>query len=173
MTGAFRINSTYIAQGEQAVGASPDAVITTTLGSCVAVCLWDPAGQVGGMNHILLPDDPGSWSQINNLGGTAMDRLMNALVKTGADRARLRAKVFGGAAMIAGLSDIGERNAAFVLEYLARETIPCDAKSVGGRAARQVKFWPHEGRVQQRFVSGFKEPEHTPSVARTNGVELF
>ena len=173
MSGAFRTNATYIAQGEQAVGQEPTAVITTTLGSCVAVCLWDPDGHVGGMNHILLPDEEGSWSRLNNLGGTAMDRLVNALVKTGAERGRLRAKVFGGAAMIAGLSDIGQRNAAFVLEYLDRETIPCDAKSVGGRSARQVKFWPHGGRVQQRFVSEFREPAHVVPAASGNGVELF
>lgn len=173
MSGTFRTHSTYIAQGEQAVGAAPDDLITTTLGSCVAVCLWDPVKCVGGMNHILLPDEEGSWSRLNNLGGTAMDRLVNALAKSGADRARLRAKVFGGAAMIAGLSDIGERNATFALEYLAREAIPCDAKSLGGRAARQVKFWPHDGRARQRFVTEFNEPNHDRVVEPTNGVELF
>ncbi len=173
MTQSFRANATYIAQGEQAVGRTPDAMITTTLGSCVAVCLWDPDHRIGGMNHILLPDEGGSWSRLNNLGGTAMDRLVNALVKTGADGGRLRAKIFGGASMIAGLSDIGERNAAFVLEYLDRETIPCDARSVGGRAARQVKFWPHGGRVRQRVVSDFREPPHIVSASAGNGVELF
>lgn len=173
MSEGFRSSATYIAQGEQAVGLSPDDVITTTLGSCVAVCLWDPTARVGGMNHILLPDGAGKWSELNNFGGTAMDRLVNALVKSGADRRRLRAKVFGGAAMIAGLSDIGERNSAFVLEYLDRESIPCDAKSVGGRAARQVKFWPHDGRARQRFVSEFNEPLREKAVEPTNGVELF
>lgn len=173
MTSSFRINATYIAQGEQAVGGAPGDVITTTLGSCVAVCLWDPSVEVGGMNHILLPDGGEDWSRLHNFGGTAMDRLVNALVKSGADRGRLRAKVFGGAAMIAGLSDIGARNAAFVLEYLAREAIPCDAKSVGGRAARQIKFWPRQGRARQRFVHEFSEPVPALTETPANGVELF
>ena len=75
--------------------------------------------------------------------------------------------------MIAGLSDIGQRNAAFALEYLEKETIPCDARSVGGRAARQVKFWPNTGRAQQRFVAEFNEPSHDLPAQTGNGVELF
>lgn len=173
MSAGFRTSTTYIAQGEQAVGESPDAVITTTLGSCVAVCLWDPVVRVGGMNHILLPETAGSWSEVHNLGGTAMDRLVNALSKSGADRGRLRAKVFGGAAMIAGLSDIGCRNTTFALEYLGREAIPCDAKSLGGTAARQVRYWPHSGRARQRFVLHFHEPTTENQRSTVNGVELF
>ncbi len=172
MTAEFRSGSVYIAQGEQAVGASPDVVITTTLGSCVAVCLWDPRRLLGGMNHILLPDS-GDWSRLSNFGGSAMDRLVNALLKEGAKREDLRAKVFGGAAMIAGLSDIGARNAAFVRDYLGREGIPCDAESTGGTRARQVKFWPHEGKARQRFVSTFAEPEAAVSDVKANGIELF
>lgn len=172
MSTSFRKNSTYIAQGEQAVGTRPDDIITTTLGSCVAVCLWDSVRLLGGMNHILLPDS-GDWSRVNNFGGSAMDRLVNALLKNGAQRQDLRAKVFGGAAMIAGLSDVGERNAAFVRDYLKREGIPCDAESTGGEAARQVKYWPHDGRAQQRFVSSFEEPKPEPQKTATSDVELF
>ncbi|MEM9708125.1 MAG: chemotaxis protein CheD [Pseudomonadota bacterium] len=170
MSTGFRSNSTYIAQGEHAVGSEPDHVIATTLGSCVAVCLWDPDHKLGGMNHILLPDD-GDWSSLNNFGGTAMDQLVNALLKAGAMKSTLRAKVFGGAAMIAGLSDIGARNAKFVLEYLTSEKIPCDAQSTGGTAARQVRFWPHDGKARQRFVSSYDEP--VAPKTKANDVELF
>lgn len=170
MSASFRKSSTYIAQGEQAIGSEPDDLITTTLGSCVAVCLWDSRRQLGGMNHILLPDS-GDWSRLNNFGGSAMDRLVNALLKEGASKSDMRAKIFGGAAMIAGLSDVGERNAAFVRDYLGREGIPCDAESTGGKAARQVKFWPRDGRAQQRFVTGFEEPK--PALSSESEVELF
>lgn len=172
MSSSFRKSSTYIAQGEQAIGTDPEDIITTTLGSCVAVCLWDSVHQLGGMNHILLPDS-GDWSRVNNFGGSAMDRLVNALLKKGAERNNMRAKVFGGAAMIAGLSDIGERNAAFVRDYLKREGIPCDAESTGGEAARQVKYWPYEGLAKQRFVSGFEEPTPKPQQSKESDVELF
>ncbi|MEL7105271.1 MAG: chemotaxis protein CheD [Pseudomonadota bacterium] len=172
MSSSFRKSSTYIAQGEQAIGSNPEDIITTTLGSCVAVCLWDSVRMLGGMNHILLPDF-GDWSRVNNFGGSAMDRLVNALLKEGADRRDMRAKVFGGAAMIAGLSDIGHRNAAFVRAYLKREGIPCDAESTGGEMARQVKYWPHDGRARQRLVSGFEEPAPKPQQNVANDIELF
>lgn len=172
MSNSFRKQSVYIAQGEQAIGTLPDDVITTTLGSCVAVCLWDSVRQIGGMNHILLPDT-GDWSRVNNFGGSAMDRLVNALLKNGAKRDDLRAKIFGGAAMIAGLSNIGERNAVFVSDYLKREGIPCDAQSTGGSAARQVKYWPYDGRARQRFVAGYKEPPREQVQPKTSDVELF
>ena len=172
VSSSFRTNTTYIAQGEQAIGSKPDDVITTTLGSCVAVCLWDSNRLIGGMNHILLPDS-GDWSRLNNFGGSAMDRLVNALLKKGAERSSMRAKIFGGAAMIAGLSDIGARNAAFVRDYLSREEIPCDAESIGGTVARQVKYWPYEGRARQRFVSGFEEPVPSSQTSKASDVELF
>lgn len=173
MNERFRSNTIYITQGEHAVANAPGAIIATTLGSCVAVCLWDPDMGVGGMNHVLLPGTDGNVSRLTTFGGTAMDRLVNAVVKSGGQKERLRAKVFGGASMIAGLSNIGERNATFVLEYLAREDIVCDARSVGGVAARQVKFWPHDGRVRQRFVKEFSEPQEPLAIGSGNGVELF
>lgn len=172
MSETFREKSTYIAQGEQAIGDNPNDLISTTLGSCVAVCLWDPSARVGGMNHILLPDSE-NWAALSNFGGSAMDRLVNEMLKAGARRSELRAKVFGGAAMIAGLSNIGARNAEFVRNYLERESIPCDAESTGGTSARQIKYWPYEGRARQRFVDKFNEPKPAETVKESNSVELF
>lgn len=164
----------YVAQGELAVGRRPDDVIATTLGSCVAVCLWDPAAAVGGMNHVLLPDGPQDWSVLANIGGSSMDRLVNALLKEGASRTTLRAKVFGGAAMIAGFSNIGERNGSFALDYLGRECIPCDAQNLGGSSARQLKFWPASGRARLRLVPEIGNPALAAAgPVATNGVELF
>lgn len=164
----------YIAQGEHAVSGDPDAVITTILGSCVAVCLRDAARGIGGMNHILLPETgPASLSGVYRFGAAAMEILINDMGKAGAARSRLRAKVFGGASMLGAMSDVGASNIAFVEDFLAREGIPCDAASTGGRNARQVRFWPRDGRVLQRIVKA--PPSETrpapPPVA--NGVELF
>lgn len=164
----------YIAQGEQAIGSCPGQVIHTILGSCIAVCLWTPERGIGGMNHILLPEDPGRDIAARGTGAFAMERLVNGLMKAGAARADLKAKVFGGAAIVAGLSDIGRRNAAFVFEYLEAEGIPCLSQSTGGRQARQIRFWPATGQVKQRFVRSDQAPETgvAPSDA-ANGLELL
>lgn len=164
-------SSVIITQGEFALGRTPDKVISTILGSCVAVCLWDAEAGVGGMNHILLPSDGGGGAA--RFGASDMERLMNALLKVGAMRGRLSAKAFGGASIVSGLSDIGAKNAAFVREFLRTENIPCHGESLGGTRARQIRFWPHSGRVQHRFV-GMAEVETTAKPApRANGVELF
>ncbi|MEM1064089.1 MAG: chemotaxis protein CheD [Pseudomonadota bacterium] len=155
----------YIAQGEQALGRDDAAVIHTILGSCVAACLRDPVLRIGGMNHILLPDHAGSPIGMQSAGAGAMERLINALMKAGADRQRLEAKLFGGAAIVRGLTDVGQRNTAFALSYLENEGIPCVAQSIGGRSARQIKFWPASGRVRQRLVQDSDLKESVPTVA--------
>jgi chemotaxis protein CheD len=156
------------------VGDRPDVVISTILGSCVAVCLRDPVLRIGGMNHILLPDAAGGRIGALSFGASDMERLMNALLKRGAMRSRLEAKVFGGAAVVSGLSDIGARNTAFVRAFLAAEGIAMLSESTGGDRPRQVRFWPESGRAQHRFV-GLTEVEEpsAPPAARGNEVELF
>jgi chemotaxis protein CheD len=163
-----------IAQGEYAIGDRPETMISTILGSCVAVCLRDPVLRLGGMNHILLPEAAGGRIGSVSFGASDMERLMNALLKRGAIRSRLEAKVFGGAAVVSGLSDIGARNAAFVRGFLAAEGIALLSENTGGDRARQVRFWPESGRAQHRFVglTEVDEPRAAPPL-RGNEVELF
>jgi len=171
---AGRPASQIITQGEFAVGDRPETMISTILGSCVAVCLRDPIIRVGGMNHILLPDAAGGRLGAARFGASDMERLMNALIKRGAQRERLEAKVFGGAAVVAGLSDIGARNTAFVRGFLAAEGILTISENVGGDRARQVRYWPESGRAQHRFVGLTEVNEQRPAAAaRGNEVELF
>lgn len=163
-----------ITQGEYAIGDRPETMITTILGSCVAVCLRDPVIRLGGMNHILLPDTAGGRIGAASFGASDMERLMNALIKRGAWRERLEAKVFGGAAVVAGLSDIGARNSAFVRAFLAAEGIVTLSENVGGDRARQVRYWPESGRAQHRFVGVTEVAEPRPARAACgNEVELF
>lgn len=162
----------YISQGEEAVGSSEDMVISTVLGSCISICLWDPVRRVGGMNHLLLPDMRDNTSGANTVGAIAMERLVNRLVKMGAERSRLNAKLFGGSSMLSGLTDIGARNAAFGKAYLATENIPCVNESLGGSLARKLRFWPATGNAQQKFVEDVPELG-APLVIQTNDVELF
>ncbi|MEL6517325.1 MAG: chemotaxis protein CheD [Pseudomonadota bacterium] len=162
---------TYIVQGEQAIGYRPDHVITTILGSCVSVCLWDQVRHIGGMNHILLPDSQGAML---GAGASAMETLINAMMKAGAAKLDCRAKVFGGAAIIDGLSDIGSRNAAFAMGYLKTEGIEVVAHSTGGRSARQIRFWPSTGQAQQRLVQASDvAPEAVSAVPAGNDIELL
>ncbi|WP_417239737.1 chemotaxis protein CheD [Celeribacter halophilus] len=164
---------TYIAQGEYAIADAEDAVITTVLGSCVATCLWDPVAGIGGMNHFLLPDGPPSRSDVSSFGANAMELLINALIRSGALRGRLRAKVFGGAEMYKGLTNVGNQNGRFVLSYLEREGIPCDGQSLGGVQARRVEFFPTQGKARQKLVEDTHIVEKRPVPEISSDLELF
>ncbi|WP_188476605.1 chemotaxis protein CheD [Primorskyibacter flagellatus] len=164
-----------ITQGEFAVSAEPGSVISTILGSCVSTCLWDEAAHVGGMNHILVAQVSVGGVDCDFAGVNAMELLINGLIRRGANRANLRAKVFGGARMISGLSDIGDSNGRFALDFLSREGIPCIGHSIGGASARHIRFFPTEGRVMQKTVAPVKDLIEVPAQSRVerNGVELF
>ena len=109
-----------IVQGEYKVSDDPDVVLTTLLGSCVAACIRDPVKGIGGMNHFLLPGgDVGSSRDSERIGVHLMELLLNGLMRQGAQRERLEAKLFGGARMMQGLSDIGAKNAAFAKTFPA------------------------------------------------------
>lgn len=163
----------YIAQGEFAVGGPEETVIFTILGSCVATCLWDPLAQIGGMNHFLLPDGPTSQREVSSFGANAMELLINALTRSGAQRDRLRAKVFGGAEMYSGLTTVGSQNSTFVLSYLKREGIPCEGQSLGGKQARRVEFSPVTGKARQKLVKDANIVESKPEPESLHDVELF
>lgn len=168
-----RHKSLHIAQGEFATAFGPDTSISTILGSCVATCLYDESTQLGGMNHFLLPDGGASSLNSARFGVNAMELLINALIKEGAYRNRLKAKVFGGGRMIAGLTDVGQKNASFVVDFLRREGIACVGQSLGGTQARRVEFWPGTGRARQRLLGETPVLEAQTIIAAGNGVELF
>lgn len=163
----------HLSQGEYAIGKPDGRSLTTILGSCVASCLYDPQAGIGGMNHFLLPESTGQSAQMASFGVNAMELLINELIKHGAQRSRFKAKVFGGARMIAGLSDIGAKNASFILDFLRREGIECTGQSLGGTQARRVEFWPETGRARQRLLAEAQIVETVAKVAPSNDVELF
>jgi chemotaxis protein CheD len=153
--------------------------IMTTLGSCIAGCLWDRAAQVGGMNHFMLPDGAGDNGRY---GAFAMERLVNELLKLGATRATLEAKVFGGGQVIAGMDslNVGERNTRFVLDYLRIERIPVVSKDVLDVYPRKVCFLPRSGKAMvKRLASAHaaevveRERSAAPRPAAAGSVDLF
>ena len=129
-----------------------DILITTTLGSCIAACLWDRERRVGGMNHFMLPEGSGDSGRY---GSYAMELLINELMKRGATRMTLEAKVFGGGAVIAGMSSInvGERNTQFVIDYLQTEHIPIVSRDVLEIYPRKVCFLPASGKAMVKRLA--------------------
>lgn len=128
-------------------------MIVTVLGSCVAVCLRDRRTGFGGMNHFLLPGDitdSGNFlAESARYGNYAMELLINQLIKLGANRNQLEAKVFGGANLMQRITvnNVGQRNAEFTLDYLRMENIPLLAQDLLDVYPRKIYFFPETGKV--------------------------
>ena len=131
-----------------------DILIMTTLGSCIAACLWDRHARIGGMNHFMLPDSGGSQDG-GRYGSYAMELLINELLKRGASRSTLEAKVFGGGQVISGMNvlNVGQRNTEFVLNYLKTEHIPVVSKDVLDVFPRKVCFFPASGKAMVKRLA--------------------
>lgn len=146
----FGLDAAKILPGEYFV-SSKEALLVTVLGSCVAACIRDADSGIGGMNHFMLPDDGGRnpTGMSARYGTYAMEVLINHLLKLGARRNRLEAKVFGGGSVMANLSssNVGARNAEFVLDFLKMEKVPVVAKDLLDSYPRKVYYFPHSGRV--------------------------
>ncbi len=150
----FQSDAVKILPGEYFV-FDEDMLIMTTLGSCIAVCLWDRQAKMGGMNHFLLPDNGGAAGDSGRYGSYAMELLINELLKKGANRMTLEAKVFGGGAVLQGMNslNVGERNTQFVMEYLKTERIPVVSKDVLDIYPRKVCFFPHSGKAMVKRLA--------------------
>lgn len=145
----FNCDAAKILPGEYYF-TNKDMLIVTVLGSCVSACIRDRVSGLGGMNHFMLPDaGAGVMSRSARYGAYAMELLVNELIKAGARRSSLEAKVFGGGRVMAALTNanVGERNAEFVLGYLAQEGIPVLAQDLVDAYARKIYFFPRAGRV--------------------------
>jgi chemotaxis receptor (MCP) glutamine deamidase CheD len=142
------------------VASATPLLLQTLLGSCVAVCLWDPAACVGGMNHILLPGRGGGYDRPSRYGVHAMELLINAIMNLGGDRRKLVAKAFGAGNVIASIQSptVGELNAAFVRGFLATERIPLVAQRLGGIRPVQINFRTDNGKITVHTVDGSRLP---------------
>ena len=131
-------------------------MITTVLGSCVSACIRDTMLGIGGMNHFMLPErafgEPGSWDDTNvnsatRYGSFAMEHLINVILQQGSQRNRLEVKIFGGGKVLRAMTDIGNRNIAFVRNYLRDEGLRVTSEDVGDICPRKVVYYPDSGRV--------------------------
>jgi chemotaxis protein CheD len=150
----FKNDAVKILPGEYFVH-NEDMLIMTTLGSCIAACLYDRNARVGGMNHFMLPEEGklvgshGNISAGGRYGVHAMELLINQILKLGGRRDRLEAKVFGGGNVLQGfmLSNVGQQNAEFIVEYLNIERIPIVARDLLDVWPRKIYYFPRSGKV--------------------------
>lgn len=151
----FQMQAAKILPGEY-YATSRDMLLVTVLGSCVAACIRDRKSGVGGMNHFMLPDssqDSDSMVGLPTRYGTyAMEVLINQVLKMGAKRSQLEAKIFGGGNVLRGftIANVGQKNAVFVKDFLALENIPVVAEDLLDIYPRKVYFFPQTGRVLVR-----------------------
>ncbi len=144
----------YVPPGGFSIARMPTA-ISTILGSCVSVCLWDPERSVGGLNHFLLPHWVEGGGDSWRYGNAAIEGLIDAVVASGARESGLRAKVFGGARVLAAFAGsggagrpgghLGGRNVEIAQQTLARRAIPIVALAVGGERGRKLIFHTDDG----------------------------
>lgn len=177
------LNEVTIYIGGVHASAEP-VIVRTLLGSCIAVCLWDRERGIGGMNHFLLPSGDSPEGDPGRFGVHAMDRLIGGMMKLGADRRRIVAKVFGGAHVLdiaESATGVPQRNIAFIRDFLRHDRIPVAAEDVGGHAPRDVRFYTATNRVRVRRVAAVRtqarlvRAEHRAEVAApaSGSVELW
>ena len=158
-----------VPQGAHHLSDDPAVELRALLGSCVAICLHDPAAGIGGMTHSV-------WTEMGRLGAALplheYERLNNALIKSGAGRGRMRASVVGGARLLTAGRPVGSELGRTVLDILFQEGVPVDEISLGGSRARRVRFRPATGELTVKAVDDAVEDATTgPPVVR--GVQLF
>lgn len=161
---SFDIKAVKLLPGDY-FASSDNIMIVTVLGSCVAACIRDKQTGIGGINHFMLPEGAsgtGAWGTSSaRYGAYAMEMLINNVLKLGARRNQLEAKLFGGGAVIKHLksSNIGEKNAKFSLEYLETEGIPVVSSDLLDIYPRRVYFFPQTGKVLVKKMYGVHNNE--------------
>ena len=131
-------NMLNVRQGEFRVSRNADDQFFCILGSCIATVLYDPVERVGGMNHFLLPGhDPCATGEVK-YGAHAMEQLVNALLRAGAVKRRLEARLFGGAKVVNTGTPIGANNAQFAQDFVRQEGFKLKENNVGGSHGRRL-----------------------------------
>ncbi len=133
--------------------ANNGEMLVTILGSCIAACIRDPLAQVGGMNHFLLPDSNNVGDAPTRYGAYAMEKLINDLLKKGAQKSRLEIKVFGGGNVIKSSAMIGDKNVKFIRDYLGKEGLRIIQEDLGGTSPRRIHYYPDTGKVMMRKLN--------------------
>ncbi|MGP1718205.1 MAG: chemoreceptor glutamine deamidase CheD [Methylophilus sp.] len=149
----FNCDAAKISPGEYYY-TDKDMLIVTVLGSCVSACIRDTRSGIGGMNHFMLPesgsaDRDSPVSESMRYGTYAMEVLINQLLRNGAKRENLEAKIFGGGNVLRSFTtnNVGDRNAEFVKKYLKDEGIKVTGEDLLDIYPRKVYYFPKTGKV--------------------------
>lgn len=164
----FQYNAVKVLPGEYFV-TGENMVICTVLGSCIAACLWDRNLNIGGMNHFMLPE--GDSNDVSGrYGSYAMEVLINEMIKLGARRESMQAKIFGGGQVMANFTtmNVGERNTDFVTQYLHTERIPIVSADVLDIYPRKVVYFPMTGKAMVKRLA-HAHPEALVEQERARG----
>jgi chemotaxis protein CheD len=147
-------NSTFIHVGQIHVDTAPNA-ISTVLGSCVAVCLYDIKSGIGGMNHYLLPFWNGNGLQTPKFGNISIPKLIKMMIEHGSDINMIEAKIFGGASINIGSDNmmIGQKNILVAREILQEHNIAIVAEDIGGKYGRKIQFNLERGKVLLKYTA--------------------
>ncbi|MFQ5470044.1 MAG: chemoreceptor glutamine deamidase CheD [Gammaproteobacteria bacterium] len=164
-------------------------IIVTVLGSCISACIRDPIVKVGGMNHFMLPTNLAfenssiTASDSARYGNFAMELLINEILKHGGKKENLEVKIFGGGKIIRNMTDVGQRNIAFIKDYLATERLDVIASDVGSPYPRKVYYFPETGKVRVKRLRSLhnntiidREFEYLGDIARkpvSGEIDLF
>lgn len=178
----FDIEAAKISPGEYYF-TNQDMMIVTVLGSCVSACIRDTVSGIGGMNHFMLPDGAKSdkdnpVSESMRYGNYAMEVLINQLIRNGAKRENLEAKIFGGGNVLRSFTTnmVGDRNAEFVKRYLKEEGIRVVSEDLLDIYPRKVYYFPKTGKVMVKKLKQLnnytlvKREEAYSSKLKTNDV---
>jgi|GEM_PF-32186 len=142
-------------QAGDVIASAEPMILRTALGSCISVCMYDPIAKLGGMNHFMLPSSKAENETNNRFGVQAMETLINKLLRMGAGRHRLVAKIAGACRVInvnMNGGTVAERNLAFVDEFMQLEGFKVVGRKVGGPRAMEVRFRTDTGEALVRAV---------------------
>ncbi|MEA2238356.1 MAG: chemotaxis protein CheD [Thermoanaerobaculia bacterium] len=145
----------YLYPGQIVTSGQP-LMVSTILGSCVSISMWDPSTLIGGINHYLLPNNPVPGQSDLRYGNTAIERLIEQLAGLGVKKQRIVAKVIGGASVLTSFSgsrqSIGDQNVAVARQLLAKHGIEISAEQTGGTRGRKLLFHTGNGSVFSKEI---------------------
>ncbi len=183
---SFNCTVAKILPGEYYVSHGNE-LIATVLGSCVSACVRDRRTALGAMNHFMLPEATSASADDGapfRYGAFAMEHMLNDLFRIGVRKQDLEVKIAGGGAMLGGGSVIGDRNVAFVKEFLGNEGIEVAAEHTGSNVARNVLYDVRTGKMlvkqlaqvdasTQEAEKSYRRELAAPTAGAAGDIDLF
>ena len=148
---ATKVDTHFLLPSNVFISQRPTEV-TTILGSCVAVCVFDASMKLGGINHYMLPLWNGKGFASPKFGNIAIDKLFTSLYARGCKKEDLIIKVFGGSEQMSSIWNIGGRNIQVIQKYLKNHGLEAKAQNTGGARGRKIIFHTHTGEIKLKFL---------------------